>query len=127
MSSEPEFARTILITGSTDGIGRQTAVDLAKNPENLVIIHGRNRGRCEDAIGFIRKQLAKDGVQKSAKLDFVTGDFGEMSEIPKLVAAVKEKFPKLNVLLCNAGVLLPKRQTSKDGLELAFQVSQTSG
>lgn len=46
--------RTILITGSTDGIGRQTALELAKSSENHVIIHGRNEGRCQAAIQHIK-------------------------------------------------------------------------
>lgn len=113
--------RTILVTGSTDGIGRQTAANLAGNSENHVIIHGRSQEKCNQAISWIKEQLKNP--ESSAKLSSVVGDFGEMAQVQKIAAEVREKFPELNVLLCNAGVLLPKRQTSKDGLELAFQVN----
>lgn len=44
---QSSFKRTILITGSTDGIGKQTATDLAAHPDNRVIIHGRSEEKCE--------------------------------------------------------------------------------
>lgn len=40
------YKRTILITGATDGIGKQTALDLAAHPDNFVIIHGRTEEKC---------------------------------------------------------------------------------
>lgn len=44
-------------------------------------------------------------------------------QVSDLATDVEKRFPRLNVLLCNAGVLLPKRTESRNGLELTFQVS----
>lgn len=158
--------RTILITGSTDGIGRQTAVELAKNSENHVIIHGRNEQRCQTAIEYIksaggftelflrirvqntRKPVLSlppsdpclsggGGVRVTASeyfglllgtnvVDYVIGDFGHMKQVAQMANVVVDRFPKLNVLIANAGVLNPKREISADGLEMTFQVCNFS-
>lgn len=110
------FIRTILVTGSTDGIGRQTAIDLAKNPSNFVVCHGRSAERCQRIVDDISSKSPIKNV------DFVVGDFADMSTVKTMVKEVQRKFPKLNVLICNAGVLMPKREISKDGLEMTFQV-----
>ncbi|KRX85346.1 Retinol dehydrogenase 14 [Trichinella sp. T6] len=117
MSETMEYERVILITGSTDGIGRETAKQLAKNPKNMVIVHGRSLARCEDTVKMI---LAE---HQDAKVEHVVYDFNNMANIPKMVDEIKNRFPKLNTIICNAGVLLPKRTLSEDGLELTFQVN----
>ncbi|KRZ10222.1 Retinol dehydrogenase 14 [Trichinella zimbabwensis] len=117
MSKTMEYERVILITGSTDGIGRETAKQLAKNPKNMVIVHGRSLARCEDTVRMI---LAE---HQDAKVEHVVYDFNNMSNIPKMADEIKNRFPKLNTIICNAGVLLPERTLSDDGLELTFQVN----
>ncbi|KRY21612.1 Retinol dehydrogenase 14 [Trichinella patagoniensis] len=117
MSETMEYERVILITGSTDGIGRETAKQLAKNPKNMVIVHGRSLARCEDTVRMI---LAE---HQDAKVEHVVYDFNNMANIPKMVDEIKNRFPKLNTIICNAGVLLPERTLSDDGLELTFQVN----
>lgn len=118
------YRRHILITGATDGIGRQTALELSANPENLVIVHGRNMQRCHEAIEYIRAQQSSTGQQQHDNLDSVVADFAELRQVADMADEVVRRFPKLNVLLCNAGVLLPKRQITKDGLEATFQVGE---
>ncbi|VDK76913.1 unnamed protein product [Litomosoides sigmodontis] len=112
------FKRTILITGSTDGIGRQTALELAK--ENFVIVHGRNIEKCKATIDYIMRE---GRLTDKSNLDFVAADFSDLKEVSDLAADVEKRFPRLNVLLCNAGVLLPKRTESRNGLELTFQIN----
>ncbi|OZC07604.1 hypothetical protein X798_05399 [Onchocerca flexuosa] len=113
------FKRTILITGSTDGIGRQTALELAvRNKENFVIVHGRSIEKCEATINYIMRE---GKLPDKSNLDFVVADFSDLNEVSNLAIEVEKRFPRLNVLLCNAGVLLPKRTESRNGLELTFQ------
>uniref|UniRef100_A0A914ULH6 Uncharacterized protein n=1 Tax=Plectus sambesii TaxID=2011161 RepID=A0A914ULH6_9BILA len=116
------YHRYILITGATDGIGRQTALELSANPENLVIVHGRNAQRCQEAMEYIRGQQSVAKQTPHDNLDSVVADFSELRQVADMAEEVMRRFPKLNVLLCNAGVLLPKRQVTKDGLEMTFQV-----
>ncbi|KAM3716818.1 Retinol dehydrogenase [Dirofilaria immitis] len=119
--SHNNFKRTILITGSTDGIGRQTALELAvRNKENFVIVHGRNIEKCEATIDYIMRE---GKLPDKSNLDFVVADFSDLKEVSNLAIEVEKRFPRLNVLLCNAGVLLPKRTESRNGLELTFQIN----
>ncbi|PAV61491.1 hypothetical protein WR25_11327 isoform A [Diploscapter pachys] len=115
----PDPRRTILITGSTDGIGRQTAADLAAHPENFVIIHGRSEEKCLAAKEFIANECGGSRTN----LDFVVADLSVLSEVVELANEVERRFPSLNVLLCNAGVLNQRRLETKDGLEMMFQVN----
>ncbi|VDM06629.1 unnamed protein product [Wuchereria bancrofti] len=119
--SHNNFKRIILITGSTDGIGRQTALELAvRNKENFVIVHGRNIEKCKATIDYIMRE---GKLSDKSNLDFVVADFSDLKEVSDLATDVQKRFPQLNVLLCNAGVLLPKRAESRNGLELTFQIN----
>jgi len=111
--------RTILITGSTDGIGKQTALELAKNAENYVIVHGRDEARCKNTVSAIKSAT---GIGND-KIDYVVADFANMKAVKAMAAEVERRFPRLNVLICNAGVLMRQRQTSADGFEMTFQVN----
>jgi len=109
--------RTILITGSTDGIGKETALELARNQNNFVIVHGRNAKRCRDTVDDIKRSTSNNNI------DFVVADFSSMQAVSNLAREVQRRFPRLNVLVNNAGVELPQRQVSQDGLEMTFQVN----
>lgn len=116
-----EFKKTILITGSTDGIGKQTALELAAHQkDNFVIVHGRNKEKCEATINYI---VQENNLPNKANLDYVVADFSDLKEVVKMTEEVEKRFPSLNVLLCNAGVLEPRRTESRNGLELTFQVN----
>jgi len=109
--------RTILITGSTDGIGKETALELARNQNNFIIVHGRDTKRCRDTVEAIKRNTSNNNI------DFVVADFASMQAVSNLAGEVQRRFPRLNVLVNNAGVALPKRQVSQDGLEMTFQVN----
>uniref|UniRef100_A0A1I7WCQ9 NAD(P)-binding protein n=1 Tax=Heterorhabditis bacteriophora TaxID=37862 RepID=A0A1I7WCQ9_HETBA len=70
------FKRTILITGSTDGIGKQTALDLATHPDNYVIVHGRSEEKCEAT----REQIIKETGNR-ANIDYIAADLSIMKEV----------------------------------------------
>ncbi|VDM69812.1 unnamed protein product [Strongylus vulgaris] len=72
---ESSFKRTILITGSTDGIGKQTAIDLAAHPDNRVIIHGRSEEKCEATRDHIIKETGNP-----TNVDYIACDLSIMKE-----------------------------------------------
>lgn len=109
-------SRTILITGATDGIGKEAAVQLASNPANRVIIHGRNESRCQAAVNAIKQ------AYPNSKVDYIVADFANLQAVNAMASEVQTRFPRLNVLACNAGVLLQERQVTQNGLEMTFQV-----
>jgi len=108
--------KTILITGSTDGIGKQTALMLAQKG-HFIIIHGRNEAKCRQAIEEIKNTVS------SAKLDFVVCDLSSMKEVRTMAEEIRTRFPQINVLLHNAGVFMTSRQLSVDGFEMTFAIN----
>ncbi len=110
------MSKIILITGSTDGIGKQTAFELAKL-EHRIIIHGRNKEKCIRAIDEIKSKI------DNANLDYVVADFSSTDEIKKMSDELHSKYSCIDVLINNAGVYLKKRMTNEEGIELTFMIN----
>ncbi|VDK60042.1 unnamed protein product [Anisakis simplex] len=73
------FKRTVLITGSTDGIGRQTALELAaRHNENFVIVHGRSAEKCESTVDYI---VRENKLPDHSNIDYVVADFSDLKEV----------------------------------------------
>lgn len=108
--------KTILITGATDGIGKQTAIDLAKLGHK-VLIHGRNEPSAQKSMVEILN-LVPD-----ANLEPFAADLSSLEEINNLVLAISKKNAFLDVLINNAGVFTVNRQVSRDGFEMSFAVN----
>lgn len=108
--------RIILVTGATDGIGRQTALTLARRGAR-VLVHGRTRAKAEAAAGAIRE------LARSDRAEPVWGDLSSLAEVRALALDVGGRVPRLDVLLNNAGVFLNERTVTRDGLEATFQVN----
>jgi NAD(P)-dependent dehydrogenase (short-subunit alcohol dehydrogenase family) len=108
--------KVILITGSTDGIGKQTALDLAKTGAT-VLIHGRNRARCENTLTEIKKKTG------NRNLDFFIADLASLRQIRNLAGEIKSRYDQLDVLINNAGVIENHRKLTEDGYEMTFAVN----
>jgi len=114
--------RVVLVTGSTGGLGRETAKALARQGDH-VIIHGRNEARGDELVA----EITAEG-KGSAR--FYRADFGNLSEIQRLGKAILRDYERLDVLVNNAGIFMPnsvERRLSDDGYELHFQVNYLSG
>ncbi len=108
--------KIILITGSTDGIGKETARQLAQLGAT-VIVHGRSAERCELACADIRATTGNSHV------DYVAGDLSAQRQVRRMAAEILTRFDRLPVLINNAGVILPQRQLSEDGLEMSLAIN----
>src|SRR5262249_41626632 len=115
--------KTVLITGSTDGVGRYIAGELAKQGAH-VLLHGRDAGRAKTLIDEIRGR-------GHAAPTFYQADLSSLVGARKLADAVKADHKKLDVFVSNAGIGSqnngPQRQESADGHELRFAVNYLSG
>jgi NAD(P)-dependent dehydrogenase (short-subunit alcohol dehydrogenase family) len=114
--------RVILVTGSTGGLGKETALALARACDH-VIIHGRNLERAKQLL----EQIEEDG-RGSAR--FYKADFASLEETKNLAIAILADYERLDVLVNNAGVFVPdqqQRRVSGDGYELHFQVNYLAG
>jgi NAD(P)-dependent dehydrogenase (short-subunit alcohol dehydrogenase family) len=112
--------KTILITGSTDGVGRYVAERLAADGAS-VIAHGRDRARGEALVERIEKT--------GGKARFLRADLASLAEVRWLAEAVRERCDGLDVLVNNAGIGTAggKRELSADGFELRFAVNYLAG
>ncbi len=108
--------QTILVTGATDGIGKQTAHDLAELGKN-VLVHGRTLAKAEKMRDEIRK------ATRSADVEAVAADLSSFQQIRALAQTLNTQFPQIDVIIHNAAVIAPQKQFSEDGFELTFAVN----
>jgi NAD(P)-dependent dehydrogenase (short-subunit alcohol dehydrogenase family) len=108
--------RVCLITGATSGIGKATAMGLANMGASVVMV-GRDRGRGEAALADIKEGSA------NASVDLMLADLSSQEDIRRLADEFKEAYPRLDVLINNAGVIRSKRVTTSDGIEMTFAVN----
>jgi len=106
--------KTILITGSTSGIGLAAAVELSRMGAN-VILHGRNQARCEEALAKLRWQGAA-----GSSISYLTADLSSQANVRELAHKVIENHGRLDVLINNAGAVFLTRQLSTEGIEMTF-------
>ncbi len=108
--------KTILITGSTDGIGKLTAIELAKKGCQM-LLHGRNGAKLEQTIAEVKSLSNNDGIN-----GFVS-DLSDFSSIRSMVADLANTNSKIDVLINNAGVYKSEIQRNQDDLDMRFVVN----
>lgn len=115
--------KTVLITGSTDGVGRYVAAKLAAAGAK-VLIHGRDSERAKTLADEIKRQGRGEAV-------FYRADLSSLAGARQLAEAVIAGHKRLDIFISNAGIgsrtLGPERRTSADGHELRFAVNYLSG
>jgi len=115
--------KTVFITGSTDGVGRYVATQLAAQGAK-VLIHGRDAARANGVI----EDIKRGGGTAPA---FYQADLSSLAETRKLAERVLAEHDRLDVFVSNAGIGSqnegPQRQTSRDGHELRFAVNYLAG
>ncbi|MEM9907498.1 MAG: SDR family NAD(P)-dependent oxidoreductase [Cyanobacteria bacterium P01_D01_bin.44] len=110
------MAKTILITGSTDGIGLETAKILVSMGHH-VLLHGRNPSK----LGKVKKMLS--ALPGGGMVDGYVADLSVMVNVEALAKAVAEKHTKFDVLINNAGVYNSPDPVTQDGLDIRFAVN----
>ncbi|GAB4338766.1 MAG: SDR family NAD(P)-dependent oxidoreductase [Calditrichia bacterium] len=108
--------KTILVTGSTDGIGR-LAAELLLEEGQQVILHGRNSAKLEATRRDLLKRFP------TGKVESVQADLADFSELRKLINMIKENFRRLDVLMNNAGVFKTASIVTAAGLDVRFMVN----
>lgn len=110
------MGRVVLVTGSTDGIGRATARALAAAGMK-VIIHGRTKPKVDATVSQLQGELP------GAELEGISFDMGSQVAVRKGAAQILERLPELHVLVNNAGIFASERAITADGVELSFAVN----
>ena len=107
--------RLVVLTGATSGVGYQAARQLAQGGANLVLV-------CRDAAKAARVQseLQRD---HSVKVDVLCADFARLAEVRGAAETILERYPRIDVLINNAGLHNTHRRLTEDGIEMVFCVN----
>ena len=109
--------RTCLITGATDGIGKEAAIELAKKGCNLILI-GRSKEKGEKVVEQIRK-VADNHVD----IDYLIADLVLMKEVSRVADEISKKYSRIDVLLNNVGAYFTSRKVTEEGFERTFALN----
>jgi NAD(P)-dependent dehydrogenase (short-subunit alcohol dehydrogenase family) len=108
--------RICLVTGATSGIGLATAQSLAEQGATVIVV-GRNPGKGVDTAARIRQATG------NAAVEFMLADLSVQAQVHALASEFGRRYPRLDVLVNNAGGFFMKRQLSPDGIEMTFALN----
>ena len=111
--------KTILITGATDGIGKQTAINIAEYKHNVIIV-GRNEKKCSTVCDEIKQKTTNDNIE------YMVCDLSLISEVKKLGSNIKNNLSKIDILINNVGALFVDRSETLEGFEKTFALNHLS-
>ena len=108
--------KIILVTGATSGIGYITARELARQGAQVILV-GRDPVRTDSAVDSIRSETGSSQVSR------LLADLASQAEIRRLAGQFSQQYPRLDVLVNNAGGFFLRRRLSPDGLEMTFALN----
>ncbi len=108
--------KSIVVTGGNGGIGKAIALELAKQKHHVIIV-SRNPDKGRAALEEIKSASGNTAV------DLVTGDLGAIRSVKDTANTIIKKFPRVSILINNAGIWPTKLEINPDGLEMAFVVN----
>jgi NAD(P)-dependent dehydrogenase (short-subunit alcohol dehydrogenase family) len=119
-TKESLTGKTILISGSTDGLGKLVARHLASQGAQ-VLLHGRNKDKGKSVLDELQR------ISVNSRLKYYNGDFASLQEVKELADGILKDHDPIDILINNAGVgagmKTKKRELSRDGIELRLSVN----
>lgn len=108
--------KTIFITGSTDGIGKMTALKLAKEGHEI-LVHGRNPEKLDATIKEAKQVSGNENVNG------FLADFSNLKSVAHMAHQIVKQYPKIDVLINNAGIFKTAIEQNQEGLDVRFVVN----
>lgn len=105
--------KIVMVTGATNGIGKVSALELAKMGATVIVV-SRSAEKCETVAQAIRQAAGHDRVTT------MPADLSVQAEIHRLADQFLATHSRLDVLLNNAGAIYTTREVSKDGIEMTW-------
>ncbi|KAF2241544.1 dehydrogenase with different specificitie [Trematosphaeria pertusa] len=109
--------KVILITGGTAGLGTETILQLAKHNPARIIFTGRNAAAAEAVIQSVKSTPSK------TELTFIPCDFTSLDNVRDAGKEILARNTRLDILVCNAGVMALPKGLTKDGYEIQFGIN----
>jgi NAD(P)-dependent dehydrogenase (short-subunit alcohol dehydrogenase family) len=107
----------ILLTGATNGIGLAAAEALCKRGLSVALV-----ARNEDRARSVARRLTATGISPDS-FELLVADLASQADVRRLAADVLDRYPRLQVLVNNAGAMYGRRLLSPDGIELTWAVN----
>ncbi len=108
--------RVCMITGTTSGIGKATALGLAKMGATVIMV-ARNEADLRAAADDIKEKTANESI------DFIVADLSSQESVHRLAEDFRNKYQHLHVLINNAGLTAEHKTLSVDGIDTLFAVN----
>jgi retinol dehydrogenase-12 len=108
--------KVCIITGATAGIGRSTALELARQGAELGLVC-RNPQKAQETRAFI------EAATGNRRVEVFIADLESQADIRRVAEELLRRYPKIHVLINNAGVVFTRRTETKDGVETTFAVN----
>jgi NAD(P)-dependent dehydrogenase (short-subunit alcohol dehydrogenase family) len=108
--------KRVVLTGGTNGIGLAAAIELARRGADLTLV-ARHQARAAEAIRQIKAATPGNAP------DVVVADLASQSSIRRLATELLARYPRVQVLVNNAGAIYTRRQVTADGVELTWAVN----
>jgi NAD(P)-dependent dehydrogenase (short-subunit alcohol dehydrogenase family) len=108
--------QVVLVTGATNGIGKVTALELARKGATVVLV-GRSESKAQATRDAIRRETGNEQVE------VLIADLSSMEEVRGLAAAFEQRYDRLDVLANDAGAMFTSRQETVDGFERTFALN----
>jgi NAD(P)-dependent dehydrogenase (short-subunit alcohol dehydrogenase family) len=109
----------VVITGATNGLGLEAALQIAAEGHRLVLV-GRNPDKLKSTAAAVRSAGA-------ASVETVVADYESLASVRKAAEELRRTCPRIDVLVNNAGTVYASRTLTGDGYEATFQVNHLSG
>ncbi|KAJ7451041.1 oxidoreductase [Mycena latifolia] len=109
--------KVILVTGGTAGIGKESVVALAKHNPKCIYFSGRDSKRAAEVIAEAKT------AAPSTTVTFLECDLTSLASVEKAARQVASESDRLDILMCNAGIMNVPPELTKDGFEIHFGVN----
>lgn len=111
--------KVCIITGATDGIGKEAAINLAKMGYTLGLV-GRNQEKIDTTLAEIQSSTENNSIK------FFKADLSLMSDVRSLANEIQSAYDKIDVLLNNAGAYFADQTKTRDRFEMTFALNHLS-
>jgi NAD(P)-dependent dehydrogenase (short-subunit alcohol dehydrogenase family) len=109
--------RTVLVDGASSGLGFAVAVEVARRGAKVIMV-------CRSGIPGKGEDVKR--LSRSGDIHMLQVDFSNLSSIRRLVSGIRDQFGKIDILICNAGLVPKKSRKTPQGLEEMFMVNYLS-